>query len=972
MEYAKEILFAHARDYIEHGRKVVPINGKKPTLEAWTSLRSTEISLEQVRAWLSNPLVERIGILLDHSILALDYDGAGSYVIWNKLVPRCSAELQNAFHGTTLTITPHGGHILFSMDFTGPQDRIKEIQCWWNGKEHNQVLLLSQNKYLVERGIGYEAKKGIDSLEKLTPSQVSELISLFRRVRLETIAIKSAVHVLQSYYYNTNRNNLTFGISGFLHREGLEEYLIKDMQEYLMDIVDVDTQEERQQRFRVIEQTCTKDRNTGEVSGKDRLLEAVNNDNDVLESISKAFRTLGYFKSSVAGNGNTSNISNTEGEENRKQKIAAKLYEVVLNNVEEIFKDQLNNAFAAIKIDGHIETIPIANNGKFKMWVCKTYYEMQNELMTNTDALTAVCNMLQAKAYFGKKMVSLDLRSSSNGLLKDTLTIYYDLTNGDWEQVEITPLRWSIKKSTEAPTIFRRYSNHLPQIYPSRDYTSDIFEQFMELINATVRDKDGTVLIEETKQLRLLLKCYIISLFIPEIPKAALMLHGDEGGAKTALQEFIKALVDPSAMLTLTFPQDPKELIQQISHNFLAFYDNVNRRLPDWVSDLLCRVITGSGFSKRMLYTDDDDVIYNFCHCIGINGINLAATKADLLDRSLIIRLSRLMKKHRRKLKDDIWPAFQRMKPQLLGYIFDILVKVLQVRRDGGIVLDARSRMADWEEYSEIIARCMRYDDFDFINAYEENKSIKTETLLADSSVAQAILRLVESNDFRGTATQLLQKLETIAQELGTNTKEKTWPKSASALSRKLNSLSTVLMEAGIQVTSVTEDTKSKLKSIVVRKMPSEASEPSDTSKSCSNQDEMSGCIAETKDERPPEMPSDETSENHAQNPVSDASDASDDIYPNIKENETEQLSSSSHYSQDSCTTASIYRIGNTDFFGCSDCKLKSDKWFMQKHNCRGQSYIQKTKVTEAMPSKGLLEYNLTEDSESENNLANL
>lgn len=63
----------------------------------------------------------------------------------------------------------------------------------------------------------------------------------------------------------------------------------------------------------------------------------------------------------------------------------------------------------------------------------------------------------------------------------------------------------------------------------------------MELINATVRDKDGVVLAEETKQLRLLLKCYIICLFIPEIPKAALMLHGDEGGTKTALQEFIES-----------------------------------------------------------------------------------------------------------------------------------------------------------------------------------------------------------------------------------------------------------------------------------------------------------------------------------------------------------------------------------------------------------------------------------------------
>ena len=44
-----------------------------------------------------------------------------------------------------------------------------------------------------------------------------------------------------------------------------------------------------------------------------------------------------------------------------------------------------------------------------------------------------------------------------------------------------------------------------------------------------------------------------------------------------------------------------------------------------------------AGFSKRQLYTDDDDIIYHFRRCIGFNGINLRATKADLLDRAIII-----------------------------------------------------------------------------------------------------------------------------------------------------------------------------------------------------------------------------------------------------------------------------------------------------------------------------------------------
>ena len=127
--------------------------GRSQHFVEWTPLRDMEISIEQVMEWLSNPLAERIAVLLDKSLLAFDYDGAGEFVIWHKLVPRCSPELQDAFHKTTLTKTPNGGHLLFGIDVNDFHEGLRETQCWWNGKNHNQVILLSQNKYLIERGM---------------------------------------------------------------------------------------------------------------------------------------------------------------------------------------------------------------------------------------------------------------------------------------------------------------------------------------------------------------------------------------------------------------------------------------------------------------------------------------------------------------------------------------------------------------------------------------------------------------------------------------------------------------------------------------------------------------------------------------------------------------------------------------------------------------------------------------------------
>ena len=126
---------------------------------------------------------------------------------------------------------------------------------------------------------------------------------------------------------------------------------------------------------------------------------------------------------------------------------------------------------------------------------------------------------------------------------------------------------------------------------------------------------------------RLILKCYIISLFIPDISKAVLMVHGEQGSAKSMLQELIKMLVDPDIVKTFSFPKDLAELVQQLSHNALVYYDNLSR-IPGWISDLLCRATTGSGFSKRSLYTNDEDLVYSLMRAIGFNGINLAADES--------------------------------------------------------------------------------------------------------------------------------------------------------------------------------------------------------------------------------------------------------------------------------------------------------------------------------------------------------
>lgn len=469
----------------------------------------------------------------------------------------------------------------------------------------------------------------------------------------------------------------------------------------------------------------------------------------------------------------------------------------------ELFTDQYGKAYAVIRVNSHTETIALQSQ-KFRSWIAKLYHDKKNRGTLSSEDLTAALNVLKAEAQFDGIQRHLDLRVAS--MPNEENALYYDLTNDKWECVRITKDGWSVQA---APVLFTRYANHRPQAYPAKDYPADILDQFMQLFN--VSDEEN----------RLLLKCYMISLFIPNIAKPALMLYGQQGSAKSTLQELIKMVVDPSLMKTLSFPKDTQELTQKLSHNYVAYFDNISE-IPDWISNDLCKAVSGSGFSKRALYTDDDDVIYSFQRCIGFNGINLGATKADLLDRGVIIQLERIPKDRRKKDK-AIWEQFERIRPHLLGFIMDTLAKVLQ--RQGEVVLQAPERMADFTECGELIARCIGYPENRFLVAYSKNIGLQTEEVLESNPVGAALMSAINDGapcgdcesctvkkfkhcsdrqkltDWSGTAGDLLAILNRVAQELNITVNSRAWPKAPNALSRSINEVATNLKEIGIAVT---------------------------------------------------------------------------------------------------------------------------------------------------------------------------
>jgi hypothetical protein len=390
-----------------------------------------------------------------------------------------------------------------------------------------------------------------------------------------------------------------------------------------------------------------------------------------------------------------------------------------------------------------------------------------------------------------------------------------------------------------------------------------------------------------------------VSLFIPDIPQVVLILLGEQGGAKSTLQELVRSLVDPSILKNLTLPPNENEFVIQLSHSYIVYYDNVSA-IQEWISNLLCRAVTGSSLSKRALYTNDEDFYYSFMRKLGINGIDLAKINDDLSDRSITIKPERIGKFDRVKI-NKIWKEFNELKPRLLGYIFNILSEVLKYKETHGEIKhpNGLNRMADWEEYAEIISRCMGNKDGELQQVYQENINKQVDDAVASSQLCMTVIELVESEENKNNEwqekipTELYDKLSDIAiykLKFNNISNRKYWPQSANSLSYNLNKVKTTLREKGIEVITgdKNNDGKRVIKLIKLNSSSfSNTSERSSTSSRSSNEDNSRTKEGEKiddpliKDKTSSTTSSKENGQNQAQNSDFGRLDGLDDLIPN-------------------------------------------------------------------------------------------
>ena len=442
----------------------------------------------------------------------------------------------------------------------------------------------------------------------------------------------------------------------------------------------------------------------------------------------------------------------------------------------ELIRSVEGTAYARVAIDGHRETMAL-DGVRFHDWLCGTYYETTGAT-AKADHVRQAIQVLRHQAMKRPKQ-AVYLRFANLGD-----TIYWDQGSDRWDAIEIGKDGWRLV--AEAPVVFRRTPNTAALPIPVRGGSMDELRPFFG----------------STEEGWMLLKGAILAAAHGEGPNFVVSVHGEQGSAKSWTCRFPKRLLDPVGAAELDrLPRDEERWATTARNEYLLAFDNVSR-ITDDQSDTLCRLATGGGEKRRKLYTDDDQVVFDYKRPVFLNGIPDFTERPDPLDRSLSIQQPVLEAKKSEKVLETEWT---KTLPRILGGVLDLLV--MGLRRWDETPEAGVYRMADAVRW---VTACLGDDSFE--RAYRENREAATEHGLACSPLAPVLMQFLDTEapaplgvgaghrgQFRGTAEELLKAVLAFASAAGIGL-VKSFPERPNTFSNQLRRDAALLRARGVDV----------------------------------------------------------------------------------------------------------------------------------------------------------------------------
>jgi hypothetical protein len=236
--------------------------------------------------------------------------------------------------------------------------------------------------------------------------------------------------------------------------------------------------------------------------------------------------------------------------------------------------------------------------------------------------------------------------------------IAIDLGDTDGGVVLLGPDGWTV--ADRSPVLFRRSKLTGPLPLPERGGRLD---ELRELLN--VGDDSWPLLVG-----------WLVACLLPELPHPVLLFGGCGGSGKSTAARLLVGVVDPSPAPLRSEPRDAEQWSIAASAAWVCAIDNVSN-IPPWLSDALCKAVTGDAFVRRALYTDGDVAVSAFRRCVALTSIDPGALRGDLASRLLMVELESIDKR-RRRTEADLDAAFEASRPRLFGALLDAAVGALR------------------------------------------------------------------------------------------------------------------------------------------------------------------------------------------------------------------------------------------------------------------------------------------------------
>src|SRR5688572_9269814 len=242
--------------------------------------------------------------------------------------------------------------------------------------------------------------------------------------------------------------------------------------------------------------------------------------------------------------------------------------------------------WATVPAGSHREHWPLKTKG-FRRWLARRFYESTGQA-PGAQALQDALTTLEGRALFEAGACPVYTRVAE---WEDT--IYYDLADAGWGAVCVTPTGWDY--TPHPPVKFRRPRGMLPLPRPVLGGQVDALRPFVNVADPA----DWRLLV-----------AWLLGALRPSGPYPVLILHGEQGSAKSTTARVLRELCDPNSAPLRSEPSNERDLMIAATNGWMVTLDNLSR-LPAWLSDALCRLACGGGFGTRELYSDADEIIFD-------------------------------------------------------------------------------------------------------------------------------------------------------------------------------------------------------------------------------------------------------------------------------------------------------------------------------------------------------------------------